>query len=102
MKEASLSLGEWLMPGHVPRSKYPWWVKLSMWGVPNRSGLWVFFTASLAAAVGCVLYGALEDARFYLGIAFLFSALMYWLSIRWVDKYGSWDEHALPENSDDW
>jgi hypothetical protein len=75
--------------GRVPRRRYPWWVKVSLWGVPGRAGLWAFVALSVAMAVGCVVY-ALWDRRFYWGAAFLFSALMYWLSIRWIDRHGSW------------
>jgi hypothetical protein len=81
------------MAGPVPRASYPWWVKLSMWGVPGRAGLWAFVALSVALAGGCVVYGFWEK-RFFLGIGFLLSALMYWLSIRWVDRHGSWTADA--------
>ena len=83
------------MAKRVPRSDYPWWVKLSMWGVPGRAGLWAFVALSVAAAVGCVVYG-FWDQRFFFGVGFLLSALMYWLSIRWVDRHGSWSPDAEP------
>jgi hypothetical protein len=79
--------------GRVPRSAYPWWVRLSMLGVPGRGGLWAFVAISLICAAGSVAYG-FWDRRFFLGAAFLFSALMYWLSIRWVDRHGSWAPDA--------
>ena len=77
----------------VPRIGYPWWVKLSLWGVPGRAGLWAFVALSVAASVGCVVYG-FWDRRFFFVVGFLFSALMYWLSIRWVDRHGSWASDA--------
>ncbi|HEV3387122.1 MAG TPA: hypothetical protein VG097_20050 [Gemmata sp.] len=43
------------MGDRVPRGNYPWWVKLSMWGVPGRWGLWAFFVLSVALAIGCVV-----------------------------------------------
>jgi hypothetical protein len=49
----------------------------------------VFVALSLALAAGCVIYG-FRDRRFFYGAGFLISALMYWLSIRWVDRHGSW------------
>jgi hypothetical protein len=49
------------MSDRVPRNKYPWWVKVSMWGVPGRSGLWAFFALSVIAALCCVVYGFLRD-----------------------------------------
>lgn len=83
----------------VPRSEYPWWVKLSMWGVPGRGGLWVFVAISVAAAALSVVLGFV-DSRFLLGAAFLLSALMYWLTIRWVDRYGSWEPDEPEAYSD--
>lgn len=84
------------MAKRVPRSGYPWWVKLSMWGVPGRAGLWAFVALSVAAAVACVVYGFWKNPRFILGALLLFAALMYWLSIRWVDKHGSWSPDDEP------
>ena len=76
-------------PGPDQRRNYPWWVKLSIWRVPGRAGLWGFVALSLALAIGSVIYG-FWDHRFFLGAAFLFSALIYWLSIWWIDRHGSW------------
>ena len=66
-----------------------------MWRVPGRAGLWAFFAVSIVATIGCVVYG-FWDSRFFYGVAFLLAALMYWLSIRWVDSHGSWGPDAEP------
>ena len=87
--EARLGPGD----GPVPRRYYPWWVKVSMWGVPGRSGLWMFVLLSLALAGGGAGYG-FWDRRCFASLGFLFSALMYWLSIRWVDRHGSWSANT--------
>jgi hypothetical protein len=81
------------MAGRVDRADYPWWVKVSLVGVPGRAGQWFFVGLSIAAAVACVVYG-FWDPRFFGGVLFLFSALMYWLTIRWIDRYGSWANGA--------
>jgi hypothetical protein len=60
-----------------------------VWGVPGRAGLWAFVALSGALALVCVV-GGFWDGRFFAGVAFLLSALMYWLSIRWIDRHGSW------------
>lgn len=77
------------MADRVARADYPWWVKVSLWGAPGRAGQWVFVALSIASAVGCVIYG-FWNRPFFLGVLFLFSALMYWLTIRWIDRHGSW------------
>jgi hypothetical protein len=78
------------VPDRVARGNYPWWVKLSLWGVPGgRAGQWFFVGLSVACAVACVVYGFWDD-RFFIGVLFLLSALMYWLTIRWIDRHGSW------------
>jgi hypothetical protein len=71
------------------REEYPWWVKVSLWGLPNRAAVRVFVWLSVLAAVACGVYG-FWDGRFFVGLLFLLAALMYWLSIRWVDRNGSW------------
>jgi hypothetical protein len=82
------------MANRIDRGNYPWWVKLSLWGVPRgRAGLWFFVGLSIACAVACVIYG-FWDHRFFLGVLFLLSALMYWLAIRWMDRHGSWNGAA--------
>lgn len=86
----------------VPKSHYPWWVKVSLWGLPGRAWVWAFVWLSVALAVGCVGYAlAAPDPRFLGGAGFLFAALMYWLSIRWVDRHGSWTGDE-PADEDDW
>jgi hypothetical protein len=81
-----------MTPHPVPRGRYPWWVKLSLWGLPNRAAVWAFVALSLAAAVGVAGYLlAVEHRRWYVGLLFLFAAAVYWLTIRWVDRNGSWD-----------
>jgi hypothetical protein len=80
------------MGERVPRDQYPWWVKVSLWGVPGRAGVWACFGLSVLAAVGCVTYAVLmNDPRLFSGLLFLFGAFMYWVTIRWVDEHGSWD-----------
>jgi hypothetical protein len=78
----------------VPPSEYPWWVKLGMIGSSSRRALWGWAIASLVAAAACLLVGLwLAEAYFIaLGaIGFPLAALMYWLTIRWIDQHGSWE-----------
>jgi len=73
------------------RAKYPWWVKLSILGVPGRSGLWACVMISLALGVAGLVCG-LQNARYLPGALFTLAAIPYWQSIRWIDTHGSWDE----------
>jgi hypothetical protein len=43
----------------------------------------------LAIGLASVAYGVV-NRRFFGGGAFLFAALWYYLSIRWVDQRGTW------------
>jgi hypothetical protein len=85
-----------IMAKRLHREDYPLWVKFSIWGVPGRVGMWCFFYFSIACAVGCIAYGFVNPF-FFGGVAFFFSALMYWLAIRWIDRYGLWKPEAEPE-----
>ena len=83
------------MEQRVAKDEYPWWVKLSLMGAPGRAGLWVFVALSLLLGA-CGVYLSLGDPQYWPAILFAFAAVPYWLSIRWVDRYGSWgsDERA--------
>jgi len=72
-----------------PAAERPWWVKVGLWGVPNRAAAWAFFWLSIALAVGCIVYGFWAPP-FFAGDLFFLAALWYWLSIRWVDRHGGW------------
>jgi hypothetical protein len=73
----------------VDRSKWPLMVRVALWGVPSRRAAWAFFCVCLAIGLASVAYGFV-NRRFFGGGAFLFAALWYYLSIRWVDQRGTW------------
>jgi hypothetical protein len=80
------------MAKKVSRENYPWWVKLSLWGLPGRNGLWICAAIAAIASLLCVMsYASSGSPRWFLAPLFLLAALAYWLSIRWVDRNGSWD-----------
>lgn len=69
---------------------YPLWVRLCVWGMPNRASVWAICWLALALAVGCDIYG-FRDGRFFTGVPFfVVAALTYRLAIRWVDRHGQW------------
>jgi hypothetical protein len=71
------------------RSNYPLWVRLGLWGLPTRRSVWAFVWISLLAAIVGSAYG-FRNPRFFACILFVLPALMYWLTIRWVDNHGKW------------
>ena len=80
------------MAERIPRSQYPFWVKLSIWGVPGRAGLWAFVMLSLACAIALFFYGLRSPLLLVLAPIMACAAVPYWLSIRWIDRHGSWDD----------
>jgi hypothetical protein len=82
------------MEQRVSPKEYPWWVKLSLLGVPGgRAGQWACVAVSLLLAAGAV-YLSQSDARARPFTLVAIAALPYWLSIRWVDRHGSWSGDA--------
>jgi hypothetical protein len=73
----------------VDREAWPVMVRLALLGLPNRASAWAFFWLSVASAIGCIAYGFVQPL-FFIGSLLIFSALWYYLAIRWVDQNGSW------------
>jgi hypothetical protein len=69
----------------------PLWVKIGLWGLPNRVLAWAFFWVSIGLGVGLVSYGFVDRRAFAGGFMF-FAALWYYASIRWVDRHGGWSK----------
>jgi hypothetical protein len=67
----------------------PWWVKLSLWGLPNRAWALFFVWLCVAFATAFVLLG-FRDRRFSVGAVWLLPALGYLRAVRWVDSNGGW------------
>jgi len=79
------------MDRRVSRSEYPLWVKASVWGIPGRGGVWAFVVFSLACAALLLMRGAHTGRFLDVGFLLACAAVPYWLSIRWIDRNGSWD-----------
>jgi hypothetical protein len=66
------------MVGRISRAQYPWWVKVSLWGMPNRRAVLAFAWLSVAAAVyvnGFVAW--VGNPRWYAGLLFVPAAWLY-------------------------
>lgn len=74
----------------VNRSEWPDWVRLGLWSVHSAGAAWSYFALSIAIAVGCGVYGALENPKAYWGLLLVFAALWYLLCIQWVNRHGQW------------
>jgi hypothetical protein len=72
--------------GNVRR---PLWVKIALWGLPNRASAWAFVWLSMAIAIGCAACGII-DRRFLIGDIMVLAAVWYYGAIRWVDQHGGW------------
>ena len=85
------------MGQRIPPERYPWWVRFTLIGARTRERQWLFFWLSLLLAPISVYYalflartpGSLT-AGLIGGIGLLIAALMYWLTIRWMDRHGTW------------
>lgn len=83
------------------RRSYPWWVRLSLAGSRTRGAVLGYFWMCLVCLplfVGIGVWLRFESPAFALGgLLFIIAgvtsapaALMYWLTIRWVDQHGRW------------
>lgn len=67
----------------------PKWVKLALWGVPNRIAAWLCFWFTLQIVVSLIIYSFWEPL-FLISIIFIIGPIWYYLAIKWVDKKGKW------------
>ena len=71
--------------------KKPWWVAVSLWRVPTRPAMWLWFWCSIASAIGSTTYGiATRQPAFYAGALLFVAAVVYWKTIRWMDAHRAW------------
>ena len=73
-------------------ANYPWWVRFSLCGVGGRHGLRFYVALCLALAAALLLLAYLNSDIRPLIIAPVsaLAAVPYWLTIRWIDKNGTW------------
>jgi membrane protein implicated in regulation of membrane protease activity len=69
--------------------KRPWWVRFTLWGLPNRASAMAFVWLTLAAAAAAAICG-FWDWRYRFGALLVLAALGYLLAVRWVDTHGGW------------
>jgi hypothetical protein len=67
----------------------PWWVKLTLWGLPNRASALFFVWLCVGIALAFVLLG-FRDRRFSIGAVAIVAAFGYLRAVRWVDRHGGW------------
>lgn len=80
------------MTGRVPYKDYPWWVKLILWGLPGRGYALACAGLSILAAAGmCAYLRRMGNPYWHIGLLLLAGAPLYWISVRWVDRHGSWE-----------
>jgi len=69
---------------YAPRESRPWWVQVGLWGVPSRRATLGWMWLSIIGAVGT---GIFVDP---LGWLLLGAAAMYFATVWWMDRYGTW------------
>lgn len=84
------------MGGGMPSDRYPWWVRFSLMGGRTRSRQWFWTGLSIVAGILLIVFAAdrVGPARivYLLAAAWAFvAATLYWSTIRWMDRHGSWD-----------
>jgi hypothetical protein len=67
--------------------KYPWWVKISLLGFSTKKPMLI--TLIIGLLVNIILF---IFAQLLLAIAVLVCNILFYFSIRWVDKNGDWSE----------
>jgi len=67
----------------------PRWVQWAVWGIENRTVVWMMFWVTAALPVAWVIWGFTER-RFFAGIALFGAALWYVLAIKWMDAHDQW------------
>jgi hypothetical protein len=67
----------------------PWWVRVTLWGLPNRVSALSFVWLCVGFAMACVVLG-FRNPLISLGAVSLLPALGYLRAVRWVDKHGGW------------
>lgn len=73
---------------NVPK---PWWVRVSLWGVPTRPAMWVWFATAILSALATTSYGLVSGrAPWLAGALMCFAAIPYWMTIRWMDAHRAW------------
>jgi len=80
------------MTAPLDRSNYPFWVKLSLWGLSSRAAVWFFVWLCVALAAGAFVYGFTDRRGFWVAPLALAAAVPYRLAIRWIDRHGEWRE----------
>jgi hypothetical protein len=82
----------------LPPRHYPWWVRFMLLEASSRRALKFWGGMYLVAAAASALFGVLfeDDPTFGLifAVVFVLLAVVHWLTIRWVDRHGSWSSHG--------
>ncbi|MFO0937279.1 MAG: hypothetical protein U0798_12275 [Gemmataceae bacterium] len=80
------------------RREWPYFVRLSLFGVPSRRAAWFYFwlcvgIAVIGTAVGVfgMLFGVPRLSIFTISSIATLGAYPYYYSIRWVDLNSTWN-----------
>ncbi len=83
--------------------EYPLWVRLGLWGVNKRStvkltAVLLFIFSVIELTYGLSLMNreiGMESKKIAFGTLLLIGFIQYFLTLRWMDKNGNWEEVDL-------
>ena len=81
-------------PRTAPKVYPPWWVRLSIWGSPNRAWVIGFFWFSIVCAALLLIGGLFLWPLLLLAPVVAICGLPYLLSVRWMDRYDGWSQRT--------
>lgn len=77
-------------PLKMDRSTWPIFVRLSLGGLRTRRSAWGFLWICILVALASIAYGFFDSRFFLIGVVSAFTAMGYYLPLRWVDRNSRW------------
>jgi len=69
----------------MERKDWPWWVRLSLVGIPTRKAALVWCALAIVLGIGAAIF--FNDAEW---LVIWIAAILYYVPMKWVDRNGGW------------
>jgi hypothetical protein len=73
-----------------PAVKRPWWVRVTLLGLPSRASAMACVWCLLVLAIAVLNFGRRDIRLAWIVAPIALAGLGYALAIRWVDTHGGW------------